>query len=374
MPVVTHYDTLKVTRDAPPEVIQAVYKALAQKYHPDKNLNNPEAVRMMQMVIASYKVLADDAKRAEHDAWITQQIPPAPKRTLSPAEKAAEEKYRTYADSAEKWAKYAAMTEGDARSLREKAERAAQQCASCPPAEREKWKAWSDKADADAKAAEQKATEAHNTARMAATEAAKHAVASKDGQLVTLYDTLKITRDAPIEAIQAAAKAMAAKFPHDAANITAAGETLSDPQKKAQHDAWIRQKDPGAATPAARKSTAEELEARARADKAQKEAQAMSAWADQADEKAHEAEAKYAEAAETAKAKAATKDAAAWKTWAEKALKEAQTERARANQAAQKAAEARAKAEAAAREVRSTASAAERDEAMWSSTTNRATD
>ena len=59
MTVVTHYDTLKITRDAPPELIQAVYKALAQKYHPDKNLNNPEAVRMMQMVITSYKVLAD---------------------------------------------------------------------------------------------------------------------------------------------------------------------------------------------------------------------------------------------------------------------------------------------------------------------------
>ena len=37
----THYDNLKVARNAPPEVIRAAYKALAQKYHPDRNSNNP---------------------------------------------------------------------------------------------------------------------------------------------------------------------------------------------------------------------------------------------------------------------------------------------------------------------------------------------
>ena len=33
----THYDNLKVARGAPQEVIRAAYKALSQKYHPDKN-------------------------------------------------------------------------------------------------------------------------------------------------------------------------------------------------------------------------------------------------------------------------------------------------------------------------------------------------
>jgi hypothetical protein len=33
----THYDNLKVSRHAPQEVIRAAYKALSQKYHPDKN-------------------------------------------------------------------------------------------------------------------------------------------------------------------------------------------------------------------------------------------------------------------------------------------------------------------------------------------------
>ena len=35
MPTIrTHYDNLKVARNAPPEVIRAAYRVLAQKYHP----------------------------------------------------------------------------------------------------------------------------------------------------------------------------------------------------------------------------------------------------------------------------------------------------------------------------------------------------
>ncbi len=371
MTVVTHYDTLKITRDAPPEVIQAVYKALAQKYHPDKNLNNPEAVRMMQMVITSYKTLADDAKRAEHDAWVTKQLPPPPKRVLTPQEKAAEEKAATYAEAAAKWTSWAASTELEAKAAREKATQAAAKAAHCPPSEKAKWDAWAKQSDADAVEAEKKAAAAAVTAKQSADEAAKYAVASKDGLLVTLYDTLKITRDAPPEVIAAACRAMGQKFPNDPAVLNAI-EHLSDAQKKSAHDAWVREKDPTAGGP--RKSTAEEIEARARAEKTSTEAKALTAVADQADEKAVEAERKYREAVETAKSKAATKDGAAWKTWAEKAQKEAEQERARAKIAAQKAADARQRAETAFRELKSSSAAAERDDAMWASSTNMATD
>ena len=373
MTVVTHYDTLKVTPDAPPEVIQAAYKALAQKYHPDKNLNNPEAVRMMQMVIASYKVLADDKKRAEHDEWVKKQLPQPPKRVLTPQEKAAEEKAAMYAETAAKWAGWAVATAGEAKTAREKAAQAATKAAHCPPSEKTKWDAWANQANADAEEAEKKAASAAATAKQSADEAAKYAVPSKDGQLVTLYDTLKITRDAPPEVLQAACRAMSPKAASDPA-IAKAIEHLSDAQKKAAHDAWIREKDPTAAAPAARKTTAEELEARARADKASNEAKALTAVADQADEKAVEAERKFREAAETAKAKAATKDGPAWKIWAEKAQKEAEQERTRAKAAAAKAADARQRAEAAFRELQSSSAAAERDDAMWASSTNMATD
>ncbi|HHC1001781.1 TPA: J domain-containing protein [Klebsiella pneumoniae] len=59
----THYDNLKVSKDAPVEVIQAAYRTLAKKYHPDINKNNPEAVRIMQIINASYEVLIDPLKR-----------------------------------------------------------------------------------------------------------------------------------------------------------------------------------------------------------------------------------------------------------------------------------------------------------------------
>lgn len=69
----THYDNLKVARDAPPEVIRAAYKSLSQKYHPDRNPGNTEAARIMTLINASYDVLADPAKRREHDRWVAQQ-------------------------------------------------------------------------------------------------------------------------------------------------------------------------------------------------------------------------------------------------------------------------------------------------------------
>ncbi len=70
----THYDNLKVTKDAPASVIRAAYKALCQTFHPDKfQGNNEEAERVMKLVNASYAVLIDPAKRTAHNAWIREQ-------------------------------------------------------------------------------------------------------------------------------------------------------------------------------------------------------------------------------------------------------------------------------------------------------------
>ena len=66
----THYDNLKVARKAPPEVIRAAYKSLSQKHHPDHNPNNPDAMRIIQLINAAYQVLSDPVKRQEHDRWI----------------------------------------------------------------------------------------------------------------------------------------------------------------------------------------------------------------------------------------------------------------------------------------------------------------
>lgn len=76
----THYDNLKVARDAPPEVIRAAYKTLSQKYHPDRNPDNPDAIRIIQVINTAYDVLSDPVKRREHDEWIARKEAEANKR------------------------------------------------------------------------------------------------------------------------------------------------------------------------------------------------------------------------------------------------------------------------------------------------------
>jgi DnaJ-class molecular chaperone len=69
----THYDNLKVTRDASTEMIRAAYKKLLQKYHPDRNPGDSEAARIMRIINSSYAVLADPIRRNKHDMWIAAQ-------------------------------------------------------------------------------------------------------------------------------------------------------------------------------------------------------------------------------------------------------------------------------------------------------------
>lgn len=69
----THYDNLKVSRDAPIEVIQAAYRSLARKYHPDTNGSHPKSEAIMKAINTSYEVLSDPVRRAKHDEWIAAQ-------------------------------------------------------------------------------------------------------------------------------------------------------------------------------------------------------------------------------------------------------------------------------------------------------------
>jgi len=68
----THYDNLKVARDAPIEVIVAAYKSLSKKYHPDIN-DSEDAARIFKIINSAYEVLSDNSKRREHDIWIVAQ-------------------------------------------------------------------------------------------------------------------------------------------------------------------------------------------------------------------------------------------------------------------------------------------------------------
>ena len=67
----SHYDNLRVTRNAPVSVIKAAYRTLAAQYHPDVS-QDPEAGRIMTILNAPYAVLSDPVKRRAHDEWLAQ--------------------------------------------------------------------------------------------------------------------------------------------------------------------------------------------------------------------------------------------------------------------------------------------------------------
>lgn len=61
-----YYATLGLTPSADPVVIRAAYRALAQRYHPDKAGSSADSARMAQ-INEAYGVLSDPHKRAEYD-------------------------------------------------------------------------------------------------------------------------------------------------------------------------------------------------------------------------------------------------------------------------------------------------------------------
>ena len=64
----SHYTTLGVTRDASPAAIRKAYRALALKWHPDKNPDRrAEAEAKFVEISAAYEVLSDDRKRDAYD-------------------------------------------------------------------------------------------------------------------------------------------------------------------------------------------------------------------------------------------------------------------------------------------------------------------
>ena len=81
------YKTLQVDSEADPEVIQAAYRRLAQKFHPDV-APGPEAAARMTAINRAWAVLRDPASRAAYDreraaSYATPARPaePAPDRS-----------------------------------------------------------------------------------------------------------------------------------------------------------------------------------------------------------------------------------------------------------------------------------------------------
>ena len=62
-----YYNTLNVSNNADEDQIKQAYRALAMKYHPDKNPDNKIAEEKFKRISEAYSVLSDSQKRKEYD-------------------------------------------------------------------------------------------------------------------------------------------------------------------------------------------------------------------------------------------------------------------------------------------------------------------
>lgn len=68
-----YYEVLQVHPSAEPEVIEAAYKKLAQKYHPDVS-NNPAAAERMKKINIAHDILGDpEQRRKYHSDWLQRK-------------------------------------------------------------------------------------------------------------------------------------------------------------------------------------------------------------------------------------------------------------------------------------------------------------
>ena len=66
----THYDNLKIKRNASMDEVRAAYRSLAQKWHPDKHEDKKRAERNFKIINEAYYVLSDEQRRKEYDVSI----------------------------------------------------------------------------------------------------------------------------------------------------------------------------------------------------------------------------------------------------------------------------------------------------------------
>ena len=62
-----HYTTLGISRNATGAEIKKAYRALAKKYHPDRNPDDSKAEAEFKKVSEAYSVLSDPEKKRLYD-------------------------------------------------------------------------------------------------------------------------------------------------------------------------------------------------------------------------------------------------------------------------------------------------------------------
>jgi preprotein translocase subunit Sec63 len=89
-----YYRILQVHPGAEREVVDAAYRRLAAKYHPDVNHASNAAERMRQ-INAAYEVLSDPVKRAAYDAFWGVTLSPDTSPHASPRSQQSARAWRT---------------------------------------------------------------------------------------------------------------------------------------------------------------------------------------------------------------------------------------------------------------------------------------
>ncbi len=69
-----YYNIIQVAPQADKEVIEAAYRRLAAKYHPDVD-HTPGATERMKLLNAAYEVLSDPVKRRTYDLQRAAALP-----------------------------------------------------------------------------------------------------------------------------------------------------------------------------------------------------------------------------------------------------------------------------------------------------------
>jgi curved DNA-binding protein CbpA len=66
-----YYKILELARDATAGEIKSNYRALAMRWHPDRNSGSPEADERFKAIAEAYSVLSDEARRRDYDARLS---------------------------------------------------------------------------------------------------------------------------------------------------------------------------------------------------------------------------------------------------------------------------------------------------------------
>jgi tetratricopeptide (TPR) repeat protein len=93
----TYYHLLGVSPDSTGKQIRQSFYALAQKFHPDHHMDNPERMsrlkELMEVATSAYKTLADETKRAEYDAHLAASGAHSLRRAKTISQQAIEQSF-----------------------------------------------------------------------------------------------------------------------------------------------------------------------------------------------------------------------------------------------------------------------------------------